>query len=101
MIAYSRRQTGQPRMPVRTMRPSISPVDITRNASSCGSGQRSISVSSMCTAELDPGHAPRLDAHPLRHALAIEDDRQRVLARVHVPDREVLLVDGVRVVVLA
>src|SRR5207237_6506394 len=101
MIGYSRRHTGQPRMPVRTMRPSISPVDMTRSASSCDSGQRSISVSSMCTAELDPGDAPRLDAHPLRYALAVDHDRQGVVARVHVADREVLLVHGVRMVVLA
>src|ERR1051325_7487646 len=100
-IGYSRRHTGQPRMPVRTMRPSISPVDITRSASSCDSGQRSISVSSMCTAELDPRDASSLDPHPLRRALAVDRNRQSVVARVHVADREVLPVHGVRMVVLA
>src|SRR5207249_8054013 len=48
-------------MPDRTIRPSISPVDNTRKPSSCRSGQRSISVSSMCTrAELHPRNAVRV-----------------------------------------
>src|SRR5207253_9138035 len=41
---------------------------ITRYPSSCRSGQRSISVSSMCTrAELHPRDAVRLDADATRH----------------------------------
>src|SRR5207247_6383130 len=80
-MGYSRPHTGQPSMPDRTIRPSISPVDNTRKPSSCRSGQRSISVSSMCTrAELHPRNAVRFDAHAARHAPSPHGYGERVLA---------------------
>src|SRR3989442_1353486 len=101
-IGYSRSHFGHARTPERTIRPSISPVDITRYPSSCRSGQRSISVSSMCTrAELHPRDAVRFDAHATRHPPAAHDDGERVLAGLDIRDGEVLPVVGVRVRVLA
>src|SRR6266702_4337455 len=102
MIGYSFPHTGQPSMPDRTIRPSISPVDNTRKPSSCRSGQRSISVSSMCTrAELHPRNAVRFDAHAARHALSPHGYGERVLARLDIRNGEVLPVVGVGVIVLA
>src|SRR5256885_3389026 len=101
-IGYSFRHTGHPSMPDRTIRPTISPVDITRNASSCLSGQRSISVSSMCTGtEHHPAQPAGRDANPPGEPLALHYDRERVVARLHVAHGEVLPVRGVGVVVLA
>src|SRR5437879_11323184 len=51
-MGYSRPHWGHARTPDRTIRPRISPVDNTRNPSSCRSGQRSISVSEEHTSEL-------------------------------------------------
>src|SRR5258708_23670555 len=101
-IGYSFPHPGPPSMPDRTIRPSISPVDNTRKPSSCRSGQRSISVSSMCTrAELHPRDAVRLDAHAARHAPSPHGHSKRVLARLDIRNGEVLPVVGVGVIVLA
>src|SRR5437762_8251825 len=101
-MGYSRPHLGHPRMPDRTIRPSISPVDSTRNPSSCGSGQRSISVSSMCTrAELHPSDTVRFDAYPARHASPVHRHRERVLAGLDIRHGEVLAIVRVRVIVLA
>src|SRR5213593_1573679 len=101
-IGYSFPHTGQPSMPDRTIRPSISPVDNTRKPSSCRSGQRSISVSSMCTrAELHPRDAVRFDAHAARHSPAVHRYRNRILAGLDIRDGEVLAVVRVRMIVLA
>src|SRR5881392_1796963 len=101
-IAYSRAHFGQAKTPDRTIRPRISPVDSTRNPSSCRSGQRSISVSSMCTrAELHPRNAVRFDAHAARHAPSPHGYGERVLARLDIRNGEVLPVVGVGVIVLA
>src|SRR3989449_4373280 len=101
-IGYSFPHTGQPSMPDRTIRPSISPVDNTRKPSSCRSGQRSISVSSMCTrAELHPRNAVRFDAHAARHASSPHGYGERVLARLDIRNGEVLPVVGVGMIVLA
>ena len=48
-MTYSRWQIEHPAIPERTLLPSISPVESTMNPSACGSGQRNISVSSICT----------------------------------------------------
>src|SRR6266581_9558552 len=101
-IGYSFPHTGQPSMPDRTIRPRISPVDSTRNPSSCRSGQRSISVSSMCTrAELHPTDTVRFDAYPARHASPVHHHRERVLAGLDIRHGEVLAIVGVWVIVLA
>src|SRR5256885_742966 len=101
-IGYSRPHFGQASTPERTIRPSISPVDSTRNPSSCRSGQRSSSVSSMCTrAELHPCDAVRFDTHPAGHPPAAHDHRERVLAGLDIRHGEVLAVVRVRVIVLA
>src|SRR5437773_9869837 len=101
-MGYSRPHLGHPRMPDRTIRPSISPVDSTRNPSSCGSGQRSISVSSMCTrAELHPRNAVCFDAHAARHAPPAHRHRERVLAGFDIRYDEMLAVVRVGVIVLA
>src|SRR5204862_694269 len=99
---YSRPHFGQANTPDRTIRPSISPVDNTRKPSSCRSGQRSISVSSMCTrAELHPCAAVRFDAHAARHPPPVHHHRERVLTGLDIRPGEVLAVVRVRVVVLA
>src|SRR6266550_6199886 len=101
-IAYSRAHFGQAKTPDRTIRPRISPVDSTRNPSSCRSGQRSISVSSMCTrAELHPTDTVRFDAYPARHASPVHHRRERVLAGLDIRHGEVLAIVRVRVIVLA
>src|SRR6266581_5981278 len=101
-IAYSRPHFGQANTPERTIRPSISPVDSTRNPSSWRSGQRSISVSSMCTrAELHPTDTVRFDAYPARHASPVHHHRERVLAGLDIRHGEVLAIVGVWVIVLA
>src|SRR5947209_16786048 len=93
MIGNSRRHTGHPKIPDRTIRPTISPVDITRNASSCVSGQRSISVSSMCTGtEHHPAEPAGGDANPPGEPLPIHHDREGVVAPLHVTHGEVLTV---------
>src|SRR5438552_6092440 len=98
----SRPPWGHARTPDRTIRPRISPVDNTRNPSSCRSGQRSISVSSMCTrAELHPRNAVRFDAHAACHAPSPHGYGERVLARLDIRNGEVLPVVGVGVIVLA
>src|SRR5437764_11601203 len=90
-IGNSLRQIGHPSIPDRTIRPTISPVDITRKASSCVSGHRSISVSSMCTGtEDDPGQAVCLDTNAPREPLAVHHHRDGVVARLHVAHGEVL-----------
>src|SRR5207244_7785407 len=100
-IGYSFRHTGHPSMPDRTIRPTISPVDITRKASSCVSGQRSISVNSMCTGtEHHPGEAARRDANPPGEPLPVHHDRERVVARLHITHGEALAVRGVGAAVL-
>src|SRR5438876_1025289 len=84
------------------MRPRISPVDITRTFSSCGSGQRSISVSSMCTGtEHDPGHPTRLDANTAREPSAVDHDREGVIAGLDVGHGELLAILRVGVIALA
>src|SRR5204862_6154035 len=101
-IGYSRPHCGHARIPDRTIRPRISPVDSTRNPSSWRSGQRSISVSSMCTrAELHPTDTVRFDAYPARHASPVHHHRKRVLAGLDVRHGEVLALVGARVIVLA
>src|SRR2546425_1595880 len=101
-IGYSLWQTGQPTSPVRTMRPTISPVESTSGSCSCGSGQRSSSVSSMCmAAEHHPGEAVGLDAHALARPLPLHHDRQRVVPGRHVADGEVLPVRRIGVGALA
>src|SRR5207245_2279218 len=101
-IGYSRWHAGHPSKPDRTIRPTISPVDSTRNASSCASGQRSISVSSMCTGtEHDPRHAASLDADPAGEPLAVDQHRQGIIALLDVAHGEVLPIRGIGMVVLA
>src|SRR6266498_1722802 len=101
-IAYSRPHFGQAKTPDRTIRPRISPVDSTRNPSSCRSGQRSISVSSMCTrAELHPCDAVRFDADAACHAPPVHHHGEGVLAGLDIRNCEVLAIVRVRVIVLA
>src|SRR5207244_11234063 len=101
-IRYSCPHFGQASTPERTIRPTISPVDSTRNPSSCRSGQRSSSVSSMCTrTELHPCDAVRFDTHPAGHPPPVHHHRERVLAGLDIRHGEVLAVVRVRVIVLA
>src|SRR5690242_1577749 len=93
-ISYSRLHTGHPTTPETTDRPFISAVESTRNASACDSGQRSISVSSMCIGsgpELDPGELAGFDANATEDLLAFDGDAEGVLARRHDADGEVLV----------
>src|SRR6266540_3117378 len=101
-ILYSRWHTGHPTTPARTIRPDISPVESTRNSSRCGSGQRSISVTSMCSGlERDPSQLPHGDTHTAIHLLALDLDAEAVIAGRDVGDGEVLVVDGIRVIAWA
>src|SRR6266496_1281092 len=114
-IGYSLWHTGQPTRPERTMRSFTSPVESTSISSRCGSGQRSISVSSMCTRgrascvvrrawswpEFDPTEFPHFDFDPAKHALPADFDAKHVRSRWHVGDAEVLVIDGIGVIARA
>src|SRR5205809_3384194 len=98
-MSYSRWQTGHPTIPARTLRPDISPVESTRNSSRCGSGQRSISVSSMCIGpELDPRELSRRHTNATKDFLALDFDAEGVVTGRNVGDGEVLVVDRVLVI---
>src|SRR5882672_2383461 len=100
-IGYSFRHTGHPTIPDRTILPSISPVESTSTSSSWGSGQRSISVSSMCIgAEYHPGQLVLPHADPARKAPSVHIDGQCVVTERHVTHGEMLLIDRVRMIVL-
>src|SRR2546425_2995847 len=99
MISKSRWHTGPPTTPSHTIRPFISLVESTRNSSRCSSGQRSISISSMCIwAELDPSELPRLHPDPAVDPAACDFHPKNILAGRHVANGEMLVVDGVGMV---
>src|ERR1041384_1619782 len=118
VMKYSLEQTGQPTIPVRTMRSFTSPVDRTSISSRCGSGHLRISVSSMWMANRAPGNTapwgagredvarteppprqlPSFDSPLPEDALAVDLDTEDIRPGRDVGDGEVLVVHRIGMV---